>query len=180
MKHAFLTICFLFVCCVDASSFPYIGKHSALSRSGSYILIHEHSVLYDIKNGMLSSDSFSYMELIDLDKDEPVLFKVDSYLLSDVFVIDDGNYSVGLSNISQNGNPQLVLLSRHGQELMKVFIDCSSLKLTVPCRIYQSGYIEWYDTANEPIKYKIKGDGIDLIISGYVFSYRKSEAEPRP
>lgn len=163
----------LFFCCCYASVAPYAGKHSTISRSGSYILIHEHLVMYNIRNGMLSDESFSYIELIDLSADVPVLFKIDSYLLSDVIVMNDGKYSLGLSNISENGNPQLVLLSKNGEELMKIFIDCVSVELNFPCKLYQSGYVEWYDPVNDPIKYEMSDSGIDFIVSGHKFSYRK-------
>lgn len=168
-----ILLLFLFCWNCYASVSPYTGRLSTISRNGSYILIHEHLVMYNLKDRMLSDESFSYIELIDLSADNPVLFRVESYLLSDVIVMNDGNYSLGLSNISENGNPQLVLLSKNGEELMKVFIDCISLKLNFPCKLYQSGYVEWYDPVNDPIKYKMADGGIDFIVSGHTFSYRK-------
>lgn len=173
MRAFIFSFLFILPCCFAAT--PYVGKNSIINRSGSYVLIHEHSVLYNIKSGMLSDESFSYVELIDLSADNPVLFKVDSYLFSDVIIMNDGNYSLGLSNISENGNPQLVLHSKSGEELMKVFIDCVSLELNFPCRLYQSGYVEWYDIVNDPIKYKLVDGGIDFTLSGYTFSYRQQD-----
>lgn len=126
----------------------YGGKTSIFTKQKGDLLLHYHAIHYDEND---SPKLTSYIELLDLSNAGKTTFKINSPMFTHLFIANDADYFIGISNIRSHSNPQLVLYSRLGEKLKVWSFSCKDLADNEFCAESLYNYIQWFDESDPQV-----------------------------
>jgi hypothetical protein len=161
-------ICFLFCSGVLADSSAYSKNVSIFARYENLILLHEHKFNYDVTNDRYNV--VSYIELLDVASGKSV-FRKNSAYFSNVFILENGAFFLGISNIKAGENPQLVVYFEAGEVLFEKSFRCADLPLPNNCVESSYNYINWFNEHWPHIESYISDGFFNMKVDGNPFSF---------